>query len=131
MSLLALARVEPTQYTTQLASKPDTWCHLPCISHQSCQRRNLVELSSISAPLWSMAAGAVSGSQHVGSGSAGGTSKSALGAINAVGCVDELEQPAISNALSGIRIFDAITVYNLFLDNFHCANLLFLSLLFR
>lgn len=88
-SLLALALVEPTQYTTQLASRP----YFLCPSHHACHLRNLAELSSSRAPLWRMAAGAVSGSQHTGSGSPGGMSRSALGAINAVGCVDELEQP--------------------------------------
>ena len=88
-SLLALALVEPTQYTTQLAS----WHYFLCPSHHACHLRNLAELSSSSAPLWRMAAGADSGSQHTGSGSPGGTSRSVLGAINAVGGVDEFEQP--------------------------------------
>ena len=89
MSLLALALVEPTQCTTQLASRP----YFLCPPHHACHLRNLAELSSSSTPLWRMASGAVSGSQHVGSGSPGGTSRSALGAINAVGGVDEFEQP--------------------------------------
>jgi len=121
-SLFALALVDPTQYTTQLDSRPYFLRH----SHHNCHLRSLAELS-ISRR---MAAGAVSGSQHTGSGSPGGTSRSALGAINAVGCVDELEQPAISNALSGIRIFDAITINHLFLDYFDSADLRFLLLLF-
>lgn len=122
--------VDPTQYTTQLASRPDTWCHLPCISHHSCHLRNLAELSSSSDPLWRMDSGAVSGSQHTGSGSAGGTRRSALGAINAVGCVDELEHAAINNTLSGVSIFNFFTIDNLFLDHFHCANSRLLLLLF-
>lgn len=77
-----------------------------------------------------MAAGAVSGSQHTGRGTAGGTSRSALGAINAVGGVDEFEQPAIRSALSGIRIFDAVTINHLFLDYFNGAYLRLPLLLF-
>lgn len=130
-SLFALALVEPTQYTTQLANRQDTWCHLPCPSHHACHLRSLAELSSSSAPLWRMAAGAVSGSQHTGSGSAGGTSRSALGAINAVGGVDEFEQPAIRNAAMHNRVFDPLTVNHLFLDYFDSADLRFLLLFFR
>lgn len=81
--------VDPAQYTTQLASRH----YFLCPSHHNCHLRSLAELSSSSAPLWRMADGAISGSQHVGSGSAGGTSRSALGAIKAVGGVDEFEQP--------------------------------------
>lgn len=88
-SLFALALVEPTQYVTQLASGH----YFLCPSHHNCHLRSLAELSSSSAPLWRIAAGAVSGSQHTGSGSPGGTSRSALGATNAVGGVDEFEQP--------------------------------------
>ena len=109
MSLLALALVDPTQYTTQLASRS----YFICPSHHDCHLRSLAELSSSSAPLWRMAAGAVSGSQHTGSGSPGGTSRSALGAINAVGGIDELEQPAIRNTAAHNRILDPITVYHL------------------
>ena len=87
-SLLALALVKPTQYTTQLASRH----YFLCPSHHNCHLRSLAELSSSSAPLWRMEAGAVSGSQHTGSGSPGGTSRSALGAIKAVGAVDKFEQ---------------------------------------
>ena len=118
-SLFALALVEPTQYTTQLACWPDTWCHLPCPSHHACHLRSLAELSSSSAPLWRMAAGAVSGSQHTGIGSAGGTSRSALGAIKAVGGVDELEQPAIRNAAMHNRVFDPFTVNHLSLGHLY------------
>lgn len=60
----------------------------------------------------------------------GGTIRSLGIAGQAVGGIDEVEQPAISNALSGIRIFDAVTVNHLFLDYFHCANLRFLLLFF-
>jgi len=77
-----------------------------------------------------MEAGAVSGSQHVGSGSAGGASRSALGAIKAIGGVDELEQPAIRNAAMHNRIFDAVTINHLFLDYFDSADLRFLLLFF-
>ena len=70
-----------------------------------------------------MAAGAVSGSQHVGSGSAGGTSRSALGAIKAVGGVDELEQPAISNAAMHNGVFDPFTVNHLSFGHFHSDTL--------
>ena len=126
ISLLALALVEPTQYTTQLASRH----YFLCPSHHACHLRSLAELSSSNAPLWRMAAGVASGSQHTGSGSPGGTSRSALGAIKAVGGVDELEQPTISNALSGIRILDAVTIYHLFLDYLYGANLFILLLLF-
>ena len=125
-SLFALALVEQTQYTTQLASRH----YFLCPSHHNCNLRSLAELSSSSAPLWRMAAGAVSGSQHTGSGSPGGTSRSALGAIKAVGAVDKFEQPAISNALSGIRILDAVTVNHLLLYYFDGANLRILLLFF-
>ena len=108
-SLLALALVEPTQYTTQLAIGH----YFLCPSHHNCHLRSLAELSSSSAPLWRMAAGAVSRSQHVGSGSAGGTSRSALGAIKAVGAVDKFEQPATHHALSNSGILNPVTVYHL------------------
>lgn len=94
-----------------------------CISHHACQRLSRAELSSSSAPLWRMAAGAVSGSQHTGSGSAGGTSRSALGAINAVGAVDELEQPAINNTPAHSRILNPVTVYHLSFGHFHSDTL--------
>jgi len=118
--------VEPTQYTTQLASRT----YFLCPSHHNCNLRSLAELSSSNAPLWRMAAGAASGSQHVGSGSAGGTSKSAPGTVNAVGGVDEFEQPAIRNAAMHNRVFDPVTINHLFLDYFDSADLRFLLLLF-
>ena len=114
-SLLALARVEPTQHTTQLASVH----YFLCPSHHSCHLRSLAELSSSSAPLWRMAAVAASGSQHTGSGSPGGTSRSALGATKAVGGVDELEQPAVSHTLSSSRILNPVTVNHLSLGNLY------------
>ena len=77
-----------------------------------------------------MAAGATSGSQHTGSGSPGGTSRSALGAIKAIGGVDEFEQPAIRNAAMHNRVFDPVTINHLFLDYFDSADLRFLLLFF-
>lgn len=118
--------VEPTQYTTQLASRH----YFLCPSHHNCNLRSLAELSSSSAPLWRMAAGAVSGSQHTGSGSPGGTSRSALGAIKAVGAVDKFEQPATHHTLSNSRILNPVTVYHLFLDYLYGAHLRLLLLLF-
>lgn len=118
-SLLALARVEPIRGTTQLESGH----YFLCPSHHNCHLRSLAELSSSSAPLWRMAVGAVSGSQQVGSGSAGGTRRSALGAINAVGGVDELEQPAVSHTLSSSRILNPVTVYHLSFGHFHSDTL--------
>ena len=54
----------------------------------------------------------------------GGTIRSLGIAGQAVGGIDEVEQPAISNALSGIRIFDAVTINHLFLDYFDSKVLL-------
>ena len=51
----------------------------------------------------------------------GGTIRSLGIAGQAVGGIDEVEQAAISNALSGIGILDAVTVNHLFLDNFDGA----------
>lgn len=126
ISLFALALVDPTQYTTQLASRP----YFLCPSNHNCNLRSLAELSSSSAPLWRMAAGAVSGSQHTGSGSPGGTSRSALGAIKAVGAVDKFEQPATHHTLSNSRILNPVTINHLSLDYFDCADLCFLLLFF-
>jgi len=110
ISLLALARVEPTHHA----------CHLTSLSRSP----------NNTAPLCLMADGAVSGSPSVAMSGAGMTSKSLGGLIKAEGGVVEFEQPAISNALSGIRIFDAVTVNHLFLDYFDGANLRLLGLLF-
>ena len=93
---------------------------------------NLINLSlspSNSIALCFIASGACSADSIRTSGE-GGTIRSLGIAGQAVGGIDEVEQPAISNALSGIRIFDAITVYHLFLDHFNGAYLRFLLLLF-
>lgn len=60
----------------------------------------------------------------------GGTIRSLGIAGQAIGGIDELEHPAISNALSGIMVFDAVTINHLFLDYFDGANLRLPLLLF-
>ena len=53
----------------------------------------------------------------------GGVIRSLGGIGQPEGCVIELEQPAISHAASSIRIFDAVTIYDLLFDYFDSAHL--------
>lgn len=106
------------------------WIAMLELIHHSCHLINLSLLEFRSSPLRSAFLGNFFRSQHNGSGSCGGMSRSLLGGFNTIGCVDELEHAAINNALSGISIFNFFTIDNLFLDYFHCANSRLLLLLF-
>lgn len=99
-------------------------------AHHSCHLTSLSLLEFSNSPLCSALRGSFFRSQHNGSGDSGGMSRSLLGGLNPIGCVDELEHAAINNALSGISIFNFFTINNLFLDYFNCAHLRFLFLLF-
>ena len=51
----------------------------------------------------------------------GGVIKSLGGIGQSEGCVIEVEQPAISHAITHSHIFDFVTIDNLTLDNYLCA----------
>ena len=120
---------------TKQLSRVVFYCHygFPCFIcslHHACHLINLSLLEFRRSPLCSALRGSSFRSQHRGSGSCGGISRSLLGVFNAICCVDELEHAAINNGVSGISIFNFFTVNNLFLDYFYGANLRFLLLLF-
>ena len=100
------------------------WNDMADAFHHSCHLISLSLLEFSNSPLCSALRGNFLRSQHNGSGACGGISKSLLGGINPIGCVDELEHAAINNAPSGISIFNFLTINNLFLDYFNCAHLL-------
>ena len=88
-----------------------------------CHRINLSRSLSSASALCFITDGARSGLPPMVISATGGVIRSLGGIGQSEGCVIDVEQPAISNAASSIRIFDAVTIYDLLFDDFDGAHL--------